>query len=189
MKQSAPRIEAKNSKSSIKNLRPGLCLLAQTHKAGCFTQAPCKSKCIGAYFFCLPCQLERSFGRPFKVTQESANSYQKLNKPLRFDSAEQRSGACGGRQTVGAKAETLPVDAIAPWVKLIQTGRGGSRQCVDKVALNFKSKAAQINFCAAFFLDPLQGLPWHWIEAVTGGVALTLITLYHWLSKAENPRA
>ena len=51
MKQSAPRIEAKNSKSSIKNLRPGLCLLAQTHKAGCFTQAPCKSKCIGAYFF------------------------------------------------------------------------------------------------------------------------------------------
>ena len=135
----------------IKIIRPGLYSLARVHKPGCFTQAPCESKCTGAYFFCLPCQLERSFGRPFKVTQESANSYQKLNKPLRFDSAEQRSGACGGRQTVGAKAETLPVDAIAPWVKLIQTGRGGSRQCVDKVALNFKSKAVQINFCAAFF--------------------------------------
>ena len=111
----------------------------------------CKSKGFsGVSFFCLPCQLERSFGRSFKVTQESANSYQKLNKPLRFDSAEQRSGACGGRQIVGAKAETLPVDVIAPWAKLIQTGRGGSRQCADKVALNFKSKAAQINFCAAF---------------------------------------
>ena len=104
MKTTAPNVEPQ------KIIQSGLCQLALSHKPGSCTQTPLRASARGVYFLCLPCQLERSFGRLVRVTHERRdNSYQKTHyKPLRFDSAALRGGACGGRHLKSKGRNNIP---------------------------------------------------------------------------------
>jgi len=137
----------------IKIIPSGLYSLARVHKPGSCTAPECKPTCFSGAFLFEP-YTRKPWGSAPRDQEdigrdEPVRGCRKAGEIQRPSPFNLKNSLVQSRKPNQPRGRT-------PWVKLIQTGRGGSRQCVDKVALNFKSKAAQINFCAAFFL-------WRWI--------------------------